>query len=512
MKNTILVMMLAMTTTVEAQNSTIYEGFQLRTLSEKNTIFLENLGDVYVYHETWRLAITIEFQRIEADLKELHKGMSRLLLDCNIKFKPQSCIVENRIKYQLNGKHGIANPLLLNPTKIMTTLSQLTEHQNFPIKLTEPNFSTLIDISHLTIALIKNKLIYIMQIPIIENQNYKLKRIIPIPTYSYIKGYITQSMEMDYIIINNKQTKYIPLNIEDFIQLKPINNKYIMKRKQPDYRIDKNEYCVLQILIHKNINCEPKYINIQNTLYYPLATENQWLIVPIKEKNLDIACKNKDPTNIEIKLPTILTLNKTCTALNKEITLTPSIITKNITIETYNTKTHDESTILQLIKTYNLSTDNIEIQKLTSTTLTNEQVEKLGTSINTINDQIQQLAIKKRNLTWTETAYQVGKNLCYLTALLVLLYIAHKCGLLKALMQTIKFCFTPCKNCYIFDHCTFGQQSHTLDTIHYNPPNTVYINPIQEAVTINDVPDNLSETSAESRPNQKVNKRTIKYY
>lgn len=59
-------------------------------------------------------------------------------------------------------------------------------------------------------------------------------------------------------------------------------------------------------------------------------------------------------------------------ALNKEITLTPSIITKNITIKTYNAKTHNESQILQLIKTHNLSTEDIKIQKLTSTALTNE--------------------------------------------------------------------------------------------------------------------------------------------
>lgn len=37
------------------------KGFQIRELSKENTIFLQNLGNIHVYYEIWKVTVTIEF-------------------------------------------------------------------------------------------------------------------------------------------------------------------------------------------------------------------------------------------------------------------------------------------------------------------------------------------------------------------------------------------------------------------------------------------------------------------
>lgn len=83
------------------------------------------------------------------------------------------------------------------------------------------------------------------------------------------------------------------------------------------------------------------------------------------------------------------TLKPECTALHKEIILTPSIKINNLTMEVYTSPTYNETLKLKLIKDHNISLDEIQLESLRENYLSTEHIQRLGTSIHQIDKQIQ---------------------------------------------------------------------------------------------------------------------------
>ena len=82
------------------------------------------------------------------------------------------------------GKHGIINPQFVDADQFLATLKQIT-NKNFLTNHITPelaNFQTLLDISSLKISVKDYKLLYFIRVPILENTEWKIIKIYPIPT------------------------------------------------------------------------------------------------------------------------------------------------------------------------------------------------------------------------------------------------------------------------------------------------------------------------------------------
>ena len=82
-----------------------------------------------------------------------------------------------------NGKHGAVHPQILTPKILEETIREFEETQRtrYHFDAEESNYQHIIDISQLSVAVIKRLFTFVVSIPIIEKEEGQIQIIIPIP-------------------------------------------------------------------------------------------------------------------------------------------------------------------------------------------------------------------------------------------------------------------------------------------------------------------------------------------
>lgn len=82
-----------------------------------------------------------------------------------------------------DGRHGIVHPQILTPKILKETIMEFETAQRIRYHLdsSENNYQHILDISQTNIAIIKGLFTYVINIPILEKKEGKLKHLIPIP-------------------------------------------------------------------------------------------------------------------------------------------------------------------------------------------------------------------------------------------------------------------------------------------------------------------------------------------
>ena len=109
------------------------------------------------------------------------------------------------------GKYGIINPQFVDADQFLATLKQIT-NKNFLTNHITPelaNFQTLLDISSLKISVKDYKLLYFIRVPILENTEWKFRKIYPIPTKN--NGIFT-ALAIEEPIVFTKENQYLPVD------------------------------------------------------------------------------------------------------------------------------------------------------------------------------------------------------------------------------------------------------------------------------------------------------------
>lgn len=106
--------------------------------------------------------------------------ISNMLLACSVGIQK---IGEDINLFVNDRKHGIIHPQLLTPKQLIAELNKLEEEHNikYSIRLKEYNYQHIIDISDLSVTIIDRKLVYSLQIPILEKESFRTYHLIPIP-------------------------------------------------------------------------------------------------------------------------------------------------------------------------------------------------------------------------------------------------------------------------------------------------------------------------------------------
>nr|XP_012150445.1 PREDICTED: uncharacterized protein LOC105663775 [Megachile rotundata] len=217
------------------------------------TQILDNLENVRAF-KSKLTAIDINNEKLynvsarnkyEIELEELALELTNIVND-------YSEDVNNLMNAIADSKHGIIHPQLLSPDVLFNALRKTNlPEDTLPIPLEITSFTTLIDISEITMAYIKNRLVYILHIPLLETQMYNAYRVIPIPHKKAPETFYFYDPPDEYIILNTIQTTFSTTDNESLNRCKRSNKFHICKRQTPDYSVTHKDACLTNLLHYR---------------------------------------------------------------------------------------------------------------------------------------------------------------------------------------------------------------------------------------------------------------------
>lgn len=336
-----------------------------------------------------------------------------------------------------DGKHGIVHPQVLTPKTLKDTIAEFEDKQRtrYYLDNNEENYQHVLDTSQVNVAVIKGLFTYIIGIPILEKEEGKLRRIIPIPEKRG-ETYIGYAPDHEYLILY--KDSYVPTDKEQLKECKKIAEYRICSRRQPNYKLSSTNNCDASLVkrYSKNMCTLSPYI-LHDETYIP--TSNGFIFIPAKPMRIDIGC-GSELVSKEITRPILLTGSRCKIYIgDNELflhtrTQMSKIITTNTTYDI--PESFDEINLLKgrLIPL----PQRLNVNELNKARLTLDETENV----------IRQITANRRTRNWTDKAWKGLNWLGYASVIILVLGTLYKCGLLEALVKCIpsKICLICVKN------------------------------------------------------------------
>ena len=191
------------------------------------------------------------------------------------------------------GKQGIINPQVIEPEQFFKTLDRITR-QNFMTNHIEPsvqNFQLILDLSKLKVWIRDNKLIYTITVPLLENNEWKITKIYPILSKQN-SVFIAPVIETDLILTNSEQYTFADSHyLNKYCKRTAII--HICKRTQPNHNRINSTECRSELISNQQTvkTCPTAVFKLEELTFAPLQTENHYIIISIKNVQIDVLCK-----------------------------------------------------------------------------------------------------------------------------------------------------------------------------------------------------------------------------
>ena len=202
------------------------------------------------------------------------------------------------------GKQGIINPQVIE--QFLKTLDQLTR-QSFMTNCIKPsvqNFQLILDLSKLKLWIRDNKLIYTITVPVLENNEWKMTKIYPIPSKQN-SVFIAPVIETDLILTNSEQYTFVDSHyLNKYCKRTAII--HICKRTQPSHNRMNSPECRSELINNQQTvrTCPTAVFKLEGLTFVPLQTENHYIIIPTKNVQIDVLCKTHKI--LEIRQPSLI--------------------------------------------------------------------------------------------------------------------------------------------------------------------------------------------------------------
>lgn len=262
-------------------------------------------------------------------------------------------------------------PQLLSHKDIvnLAKLIKNEEHDSlFPIMSDNPTITSLAKISKITIYFSKQKLTYILEIPLISRTKYLLYEHFPLPVHQNLIGknlfaYVLPGQR--YVALSNDLEKYFTLNEKALADCKSSEDIYIC-HSEALYSISKSTPSEIKMLTSRHdqdtSNCNIHIKQISEPMFTRMKDENTWLYMVPTPITLTIICRD-DYSNTQLSNSGVLQLKSVC--IGK---------TDTITLQTHQTVTKFRNYTLTIFNPFNISlTDNLISTKINFSEIFNEQ-------------------------------------------------------------------------------------------------------------------------------------------
>ncbi|XP_064075420.1 uncharacterized protein LOC135194201 [Vanessa tameamea] len=235
----------------------------------------------------------------------------------------------------LFSKANILHPSILSPSKLYNELSfrsnSINNKLDFPVPLRLDNIHTIIDVSKLISYYYNNKIIFILQIPLIHPIKYIVYKIIPLPTphdKTNPNTFALITPSKTYIALTDDRLHYTLY--DNLQQCSHVNNEHMICPLGSVYSSITNPSCETKLLTEVNLSlpseCNSKLLYGDVDIWQKL-NNNEWIFVQSKPNKLTVQCDNSDMKSYPIIGTGILRLTENCIAFSKTIRLEPSVST-----------------------------------------------------------------------------------------------------------------------------------------------------------------------------------------
>lgn len=212
-----------------------------------------------------------------------------------------SNILDTILNSVLFAKANILHPYVLTPTRLYNELSNskfTRSNLEFPIALSLDNIHNIIDASKLTSYYYNNRIIFILQIPLINPMKFSIYKILPLPTpqseYNY-KTYVHIQSSKLYVAVTDDRLNYALLN--SLSDCKNINYDYKICPLPSILSTINNPSCETKLLTEVTLSlpelCDSKVIYGNINLWQKL-NDGRYIYVQSKPSKLTIKCENNN--------------------------------------------------------------------------------------------------------------------------------------------------------------------------------------------------------------------------
>lgn len=230
-------------------------------------------------------------------------------------------LIENELSDILNSiafAHlKVLHPSIIKPDELIEQLVKIPAslvHNNLPLKANQENLSKLITLMKVQAFQTTKRLIFILEIPLVEFQKYSLLHVFALPTRDPRTSLFHAIIPLTkFVALSENSRNYIPMSsIDDCDELDEETNLCYNKIPQA---IDTNAACEVKILVKFELSdtCQPSIFAIEDYNIQKLQT-NQWLIVTARKMPLTTTCPNSNPATIIIPSNSIIQLQPRCSA------------------------------------------------------------------------------------------------------------------------------------------------------------------------------------------------------
>ncbi|KAL0859476.1 hypothetical protein ABMA27_010640 [Loxostege sticticalis] len=233
----------------------------------------------------------------------------------------------------LFAKLNILHPTVLSPHQLYGELDKhrnsLPKHSELPVSLTLQNIHELIDISKLVCFYHLNKIIIIVNIPLVLPQVYTLYNVIPLPVPYDISKPDTFALiapSTSHLAITGDHMFYSL--VENIHECKVIREKCYVCDLVNVYSVIANPMCET-ILLTEIVNklpdsCSVKLLHGSVNLFHKISN-NRWIFVQSEPGKCHIVCNNQlDSSDVVLFGTGVLTVPRECKAFYKTLQFIPS--------------------------------------------------------------------------------------------------------------------------------------------------------------------------------------------
>lgn len=206
---------------------------------------------------------------------------------------------DNLINSILFAKRNILHPSIITPIQLINELDSnsnlLPKGISFPIPINVEYAHILSDIISLQVYYIENKLVFVINIPLSNEQEFNLYRIfpLPVPHRNINDGFAYIQPNYNYIAITANLILYHTFNSID--ECKSIAQQHYLCTGNTFYSMQEKSICE-SLLFRKTLKSIPNACNTKRIygdldILQPLNS-NRWIIVSSKPKTVSILCDN----------------------------------------------------------------------------------------------------------------------------------------------------------------------------------------------------------------------------
>ncbi|KAJ8728891.1 hypothetical protein PYW07_006587 [Mythimna separata] len=246
--------------------------------------------------------------------------------------------LEDIINAIMFSKSNILYPSIITPKQLFADLVDnyrfLPSSKQLPVPLILDNIHILENVSDVSSYYADNKIIFVLQIPLVNTKEFDLYNTIPYPIeLNAINStlYSTIIPSTKYIGITKDKSSYCKLN--SLSSCKVINSQYYICETPSVYSTSAVPICESEIISKALTSvpriCNTKFVNGNFETFHKLH-RNQWIYILSQNSKLTIECNNQDLSEFAIHGTGILTIPEHCIAYCRDNKLVPqhSIVIK----------------------------------------------------------------------------------------------------------------------------------------------------------------------------------------